>query len=270
MDFLLRPWIYALVVMMATIVVAVEFVDRWKRGPNRPPVPWSKRLLVLATCGGAIVLTILSFEFPILVTLLLRLQWVLVGLLALILVFGFLWILYTGHAANSVLKQAEELDAAGRHGEAIALLERHVDQQSGRDKTLGALMLMNMALIHGRHQEWRSADLALDRALTLVPNDPLLHTTRATLLCDRGEPERAFVLVEPIVSEFPKCAPLHTLYAELLIARDDLDRAAPVIDHIARLLDSRELVGVVNPAQWKAEKLQPLQDALAKAATDSG
>jgi tetratricopeptide (TPR) repeat protein len=257
MNDLPRPWNYVLLIAISYAVLAVaEWHLARKAGPNERRISWPQRL---ALYGVVALVSILVMEAP---------QWTMWGGIAflvvllpligvlLALVYYYIW------SANRILVEANRLANEGQIAAAIALLERNVDRQISRDRSFGAILLSNLARFYGQQKAWQAADAAVERAIELLPKDPVLIETKAALLRDRGQTQEARRLIESVLPLYSQSAPLLTTYAEILIDQGEWDWAQRMTEQIDTLLDSKEFIGVQNPAEWRTVRLAPLQQAI--------
>ena len=257
MNDLPRPWNHVLLIAISyAMLAAAEWLVTRKADPNQRRITLPQRL---ALYGFVTLMNVLVIEAP---------QWtmwggiaILVGLLPLIGVLLAVVYYYIA-SANRILVEANRLHSEGQIAAAIALLEKNVDRQISRDRSFGAMTLVTLARFYGKQQEWQAADSAVERAMALLPNDPLLFDTKAILLRDRGQIAAARRVIESVLALYSKSAPLLTTYAEILIEQCEWEWAQKTIEQIDALLDSKEFIGVQNPAEWRTLRLAPLQLAI--------
>ena len=257
MNDLPRPWNSVLLIAISyAVLAAAEWHVARKAGPNWRRITWPQRL---AMYGFVTLMNVLVIEAP------LWTMWggiaiglALIPLLAVLLalIYYYIW------SANRILVQANRLANEGQIAAAIALLERNVDRQISRDRSFGAILLSNLARFYGQQKAWQAADAAVERAMTLMPTDPFLFDTKAVLLRDRGQAQEARRLIESVLPLYSQSAPLLTTYAEILIDQGEWDWAQRMTEQIDTLLDSKEFIGVQNPAEWRTVRLAPLQQAI--------
>jgi tetratricopeptide (TPR) repeat protein len=261
MNDLPRPWNYVLLIAISyAILAAAEWHVTRRAGPGQRRITWLQRL---ALYGFVALVSVLITEMP---------QWTMWSSLAVLIVLvpligALLGLIYFYiFSANRILVEANRLAAEGQIRAAITLLEHNIDRQISRDRSFGAIMLSNVARFYGQLKEWRPADAAVERAITLLPHDPLLFDTKAVLLRDRGQTQDARRVIESVLPLYSKSAPLLTTYAEILIEQGEWDWAQKTTEQIDALLDSKEFIGVQNPTEWRTMRLAPLQQAIQRQA----
>ena len=258
MNLLPPPWNYVvLATVLALLIGAAEFTV--SRRPDYKPISPLRRLLLYT----GLLLLVLAFEaFPQIQQFFAWGSLAIAAFLVALICLLFALLYFYVSSANRILLAAQRLASEGRIPAAIALLEEHADRQTRRDPLCGALFHSEIARLHGQQKEWRSADAALDRAFALAPTNPLLFYTKAEILRQRGEVQPARLLVESVLPQFPKSAPLLTIYAELLVEQEQWDAAQGAVEQVASLLDSKECEGIIDRSEWRAIRLQPLRDAI--------
>ena len=257
MNDLPRPWNYILLIAICyAVLAAAEWHLARKAGPNWRRISWPQRL---AMYGFVTLMNVLVIEAP---------QWTMwggiaIGLALIPLLAALLAVIYYYvSSANRILVEADRLANEGQIPAAIALLEQHVDRQISRDRSFGGAILVNIAVLYGKQKQWPAADSAVERAMELLPNDPIVFETKASLLRDRGQTQEARRVIEAVLPLCSKSAPLLTTYAEILIDGAEWDWAQKTIDQVEALLDSKEFVGVQSPAEWRTVRLAPLKLAI--------
>lgn len=99
-------------------------------------------------------------------------------------------------------------------------------------------LLLKRGDLYRRHQDYDAAKADFDRVLVISPGEPLLDFYRGRLQQETGYPERADILLQRYLEQFPDHAKAWKLHAEVKLSLSDPVLAGDFFQQAIELSDS--------------------------------